>query len=151
YEIVVTIRADDPTLSLFKRVSSNWFYVLMRFFSDTELRSAAADFRLMSRKAVTAMAQLRESHRFLRGMVQWLGFPTAEVHFEPAQRAAGVSKFNLRKMANFAIDGIVSFSRVPLRLPFYLGVLVLALAVGIGGTALLRAALGGSVNWSTTL
>lgn len=152
YEIVVTIRADDPTLTRFKRWSSHWFYVFMRFFSDTELRSAAADFRLLSRKALTAMGQLRETHRFLRGMVQWLGFPTAEVPFEPAQRAGGVSKFNLRKMVAFAIDGLVSFSRAPLRLPFYAGTAVLALGAGLGSVAVAQALMGRPAgDWMATV
>lgn len=148
YEIVVTIRRDDPTLSWFKRKSSDWFYAVMRLFSDMALRSSAADFRLMSSKAIGALGQLRESHRFLRGMVQWLGFPTAEVYFEPARRVAGTSKFNLRKMANFAIDGMVSFSRVPLRAPLCLGVCILLAGLGLGLEGLGRWLLGGEVNWA---
>ncbi len=85
-DVVVTIRAEDPTLGLFKRVSSKLFYALMGRFSDVEIRPAAADFRLMSRRAVESLLRLRETHRFLRGMVQWIGFPSAEVHFEPAAR-----------------------------------------------------------------
>ena len=130
FEVVVTIREDDPDLGYVKRLTSNLFYRAMRLLSDTEIRFAAADFRLQTRKAVDALVQLRETHRFLRGMVQWLGFPTAEVSFKPAQRRAGVSKYNLRRMFNFAADGIVSFSRLPLRLAIFFGL------ASMGGGAL---------------
>ncbi len=90
-DIVLTIRQDDPHLGLVKRFTSRWFYRVMGLVSDTDIRLAAADYRLMSRKAVEALLQLRETHRFLRGMVQWLGFAVTEVPFQPAGRRAGVS------------------------------------------------------------
>jgi polyisoprenyl-phosphate glycosyltransferase len=128
YDVVLTIRAEDLRLGFFKRFTSKLFYRVLRLFSDTEIRLAAADYRLMSRKAVSALLQMREAHRFLRGMVQWLGFPSAEVPFEPARRKAGVSKYSLRRMVNFAVDALLSFSRVPLRLSLLLGLL----AAGFG-------------------
>ncbi len=126
FDVVLTIREDDADLGVFKRFTSGMFYRTMRLLSDTEIRFAAADYRLMSRKAVDGLLQLRETHRFLRGMVQWLGFRTAEVRFMPARRKAGLSKYNLRRMINFAADGIVSFSRLPLRISVFLGILSLA-------------------------
>jgi dolichol-phosphate mannosyltransferase len=128
YDIVITIRADDQRLSLFKRVSSAAFYRLMGFLSDTDIRLAASDFRLMSQRAVQALVQLRERHRFLRGMVQWLGFRSAEIAFTPDERKAGQSKYTLRRMLRLAGDGLFSFSRAPLRLATYLGLG----AVGLG-------------------
>jgi dolichol-phosphate mannosyltransferase len=116
YDIVQTIRGDDSRLSWFKRVSSRFFYRAMGYFSDVEIRPAAADFRLMSRRALDALLQMGESHRFLRGMVRWLGFRVAEIPFEPQARQAGVSKYTLRKMLRLAFDGLYSFSRAPLRL-----------------------------------
>ncbi len=120
-EVVLTIRAEDRRLGFCKRFTSKFFYRVMRLLSTTDIRMAAADYRLMSRKAVNALLQLREAHRFLRGMVQWLGFPTAEVSFRPGGRKAGVSKYGLRRMLNLAGDGILSFSRVPLRIATFLG------------------------------
>ncbi|MFL5243238.1 MAG: glycosyltransferase family 2 protein [Gemmataceae bacterium] len=128
FDVVLTIREDDADLGTFKRFTSGMFYRTMRLLSDTEIRFAAADYRLMSRKAVDGLLELRETHRFLRGMVQWLGFRTAEVRFMPARRKAGLSKYNFRRMANFAADGIVSFSRMPLRIAFFIGLLCLALS-----------------------
>ena len=89
YDVVLTVREDDPRLSSFKRLTSRAFYHAMRYVSDTEVRVAASDFRLMTRKAVEALLQLHETHRFLRGMVNWLGFPTATVPFQPATRGGG--------------------------------------------------------------
>src|SRR5262249_53537356 len=98
----------------------------------------AADFRLLSRRAVDALLELRETHRFLRGMVQWLGFPVAEVTFQPARRRAGSSKYDVRRMLRFAADGLLSFSRVPLRVSFFLGLLACAVALLGGGEAMIE-------------
>jgi glycosyltransferase involved in cell wall biosynthesis len=126
-DVVITIRQEDQQLSLFKRCSSKLFYQAMALVSTTEVRLAAADFRLMSRPAVQAFLQLREQHRFVRGMVQWLGFRSAEVSFMPDQRRAGQSKYTLRRMLRLAGDGLFSFSSVPLRLPLAAGLVVWAL------------------------
>jgi dolichol-phosphate mannosyltransferase len=150
---VLTIREEDPRLGFVKRLTSRLFYRVMRMLSSTDIRMAAADYRLMSRKAVNALLQLRETHRFLRGMVQWLGFPAAEVPFHPGGRKAGVSKYGLRRMLNLAGDGILSFSRVPLRLATFLG--LGAVACGLVGSVCLAARWllsddGGS-SWSVLL
>lgn len=131
-QIVNTIRAEDMSLSRFKRWSSKIFYRLLRKLSRTEIRSAAADFRLMTRPAVLAFLRMRETHRFVRGMVQWLGFRCAVVHFEPYARIAGKTSYDLRRLISLALVGMLSFSKTPLRLPVFLG-LVLSL-VGVGCT-----------------
>ena len=133
YDVVLTVREDDPRLSSFKRLTSRAFYHAMRYVSDTEVRVAASDFRLMSRKALDALLRLNETHRFLRGMVNWLGFPTATVPFRPATRGGGVSKYTVRRMANFAVDALLSFSKVPLRLAGFagLGFVVLGALCGV--------------------
>jgi len=113
-DIVLTIREDDKTLGLFKKLTSKLFYVLMRKMSGMDIRPAAADFRLMTRKALNALLAMPERHRFIRGMVHWLGFKRSEVHFVAPPRFAGKSKYTLLKMIRFARDGLLSFSRVPL-------------------------------------
>ena len=149
YDVVITIRQEDRQLSFFKRFSSRMFYKAMGMVSTTEVRLAAADFRLLSRSAVQAFLQLREQHRFVRGMVQWLGFPTTEVTFKPDQRRAGQSKYNLQRMLRLAGDGIFSFSSVPLRLPLYAGLLVWALGlVHLAGCALFLALGSDPFNYS---
>src|SRR5256885_1501420 len=81
--------------------------------------------RLLSRRAADALLRLPEAHRFLRGMVHWLGFPTATVRFQVASRGAGVSKFTFGRLTAFAVDALLSFSKVPLRLSLFLGLLFL--------------------------
>jgi dolichol-phosphate mannosyltransferase len=155
YEVVLTIRQEDPTLGWFKRTSSRWFYRAMGWLSETETRPAAADFRLMTRKAVNALLRLRESHRFLRGMVQWVGFPTTEVHYQPSRRVAGSSKYGLRRLFRFAGDALFSFSRVPLRFIAVLGALMtlagLALTVDALVQALVPSVRGSSLGTLTIL
>jgi len=138
YDVVLTIRQDDPDLGLFKRWSSKWFYRLMSWFSDTEIRMSAADYRLMSRRALDRLLELHETHRFLRGLVAWLGFPSAQVSFQPVSRRAGVSKYTFRRMANFAFDGLISFSKAPLRLTLLLGLGAVGLSFLIAFWALVR-------------
>jgi dolichol-phosphate mannosyltransferase len=138
-DLVLTLRQDDPRLSPFKRLSSRTFYRILRWLSDTEVRAAASDFRLTSRKALDALLRLHETHRFLRGMVNWLGFPTATVPFMPASRAGGVSKYTLRRMLTLALDGMLSFSKVPLRLALLLGALLFVLGLGQGAYTLATA------------
>jgi dolichol-phosphate mannosyltransferase len=130
HDVVITVRADDERLSLFKRWTSKAFYAVMGLVSDTDIRLAASDFRLLSRRALAGLLQMREQHRFVRGMVQWLGFQTAEVAFTPDERKAGQSKYTLQRMLRLAGDGVFSFSRVPLRIATYLGLLAIALGVG---------------------
>lgn len=113
-DIVVTIREDDVSLGLLKKMTSRLFYFVMRYCSGMDVRPAAADFRLMSRKALDALLRMPERHRFIRGMVHWLGFSTSEVNFLAPPRFKGKSKFTLVRMIRLARDGLLSFSRVPL-------------------------------------
>jgi dolichol-phosphate mannosyltransferase len=128
FDVVLTIRADDRRLGWFKRASSRLFYRLLARCSRLDVRAAASDFRLLSRPVVDALVRLRESHRYLRGMVQWLGFRVAEVPFRPDARRAGVSKYTLRRMVRFALDGLLSFSPAPVRVVVGAGLAVTALS-----------------------
>jgi len=129
-DIVITIRADDPSLKWSKRFSSRLFYKVLAWMSETEVRPSASDFRLMSRPAVLALLRMKETHRFVRGMVQWLGFHCEEVQFEPRQRVAGRSKYTFRKQLNLGLNGMLAFSKLPLRL-------VLAAGIGLLGVGTL--------------
>src|SRR5260370_27313067 len=97
--------------------------------SDTDIRLAASDFRLLSRRALQGLLQMREQHRFVRGMVQWLGFQPAEIVFTPDERKAGQSKYTLRRMLRLAGDAPFSVSRVPPRPAPLLGPFCLAVAL----------------------
>jgi glycosyltransferase involved in cell wall biosynthesis len=120
-DVVHTIRADDPRLSWFKRTSSRLFYKVLSSCSDLDVRAGASDYRLLSRRAVDAVLRMQESHRYMRGIVQWLGFRSAEVPFEPDARGAGTSKYTLRRLIGLALDGLLSFSPAPYRLTVGLG------------------------------
>lgn len=129
HDVVITIRGEDTRLPWLKRFTSKAFYKVMGSFSDTEIRVATSDFRLLSRKALQALLQLKEQHRFMRGMVQWLGFAVTEVEFQPDERVAGKSKYTLRRMLRLAGDGLFSFSRTPLRLPIWLSAFFFAMTL----------------------
>jgi dolichol-phosphate mannosyltransferase len=148
HDIVLTFREDDPRLSYFKRLSSRAFNTVMRWLSDTPVSSAASDYRLLSRKAAEGLLRLREKHRFLRGMVNWLGFRTTTVAFHPASRGAGVTKYTLRRMTALAVDAMLSFSKLPLRLPLLLGLVCVVLGCGHAAVALARALFGADVGIS---
>ena len=124
YDIVNTKRIDAKDSSWFKKLSSRWYYKIINALSDVPIEPAAADFRLMNRKAVEALNRLPETHRFTRGLVGWMGFRQAIIPYQAAARHAGASKYTFFKMLRFGLDGIVSFSVKPLRIAFYTGVFV---------------------------
>ncbi len=130
HDVVLTLREERPSNGVLKRIASGVFFHLMRLLSERPVRDAVSDYQLLSRKALDALLSLRESHRYLRGMVNWLGFPTASVPFRVAPREAGASKFTFGRLSGFAVDALLSFSKIPLRLPFFLG--AAAIAVGLG-------------------
>jgi glycosyltransferase involved in cell wall biosynthesis len=150
-DIVMTLREEDPDLGPIKRVTSRAFFEVMRWLSETEMRIAASDYRLMSRRAVDALLRFPETHRFLRGMVHWLGFPTATVRFQVASRGAGQSKFTFRRLFAFAIDALLSFSKVPLRLSFVLGMTILLLGAVYCVFECVRGLLGHGFGWELVL
>lgn len=121
YDIVYTIRNEDKDLPYVKRKTSSMFYALINRLSDIELDKGAADFRLMSNKVVEAFKQFGEHDLFIRGLVDWLGFKQIGIPYEPAKRLAGRSKYTIKKMIRFALQGITSFSVKPLHIATYLG------------------------------
>jgi len=120
-DIVYTIRRETAGVGFGKRFTSWLFYRLLNLGSETPIVPGAADFRLMSRLAVDSFCTLRETHRFNRGLVSWLGFRTAAVPFDAPERFAGKSKYSLGRMLRFALHGVVSFSVWPLRVATMLG------------------------------
>ncbi|QUV87789.1 MULTISPECIES: glycosyltransferase family 2 protein [Chloracidobacterium] len=120
-DIVYTVRRETADASFGKRLTSRLFYRLLNWGSGTPIIPGAADFRLMSRLAVNSFCAMRETHRFNRGLVSWLGFRTAAVPFDAPARFAGESKYSLTRMLRFAVHGLVSFSVWPLRMATLLG------------------------------
>ena len=136
YEIVQTKRMATEDAGFIKNITSSVYYKLINALSKVEITPGGSDFRLMDRKAVDAFKLYRERARFIRGLVRTLGFKVAEFEFVAPPRFAGVSKFNFRKMMHFALDGITSFSNVPLRWAFYLGLLCGLASLGVMGHVL---------------
>lgn len=123
YEIVQTVRKSTDDASFFKKITSATYYKVINTMSKVHITPGGSDFRLMDRKAVEAFKLYRERARFIRGMVNNMGFKLTTVEFVAPPRFAGNSKFNLHKMLHFALDGITAFSNVPLRWAFYIGIL----------------------------
>ncbi|MBQ8958626.1 MAG: glycosyltransferase family 2 protein [Bacteroidales bacterium] len=128
FEIVYGIRNDRATDSAFKKRTALSFYRLMQKMG-VDLIPNHADFRLLGKNALQALADFPERNLFLRGMVRLLGFKETEVRFDCNDRFAGKSKYTLRKMFNFAIDGITSFSVQPLRVITVIGLLCVGVSV----------------------
>ncbi len=151
--IVHTVRRYTGRQSLFKRFTSQVFYRLFSFLSGTELESGMADFRLLDRQVVDSLLSCEEEGFFLRGLVQWIGFPSSKVGFECEPRHSGVTKYNLRRMLALLWRGIGSFSIVPLRLAMLLGLLTSAFAAEQGIEAIYRKLVLGSTvpGWTQTM
>jgi dolichol-phosphate mannosyltransferase len=128
YDIVQTQRMDEAQPASFKKWTSGQFYRLINSISGTPILPGAADFRALSRQAVDALKSMPEYHRFLRGMVAWIGYPTVILPYQPAERISGQSKYSLSKMFRLAMDAIFSFSLVPLYIGLSMGGVLLFLA-----------------------
>ena len=129
YDIVYGVRAQRAWDTAAKRVSATWFYWAFNAMSPVRIPANVGDFRLVDRRAVEVLRQLPERNRFMKGLFAWVGFNAVGVSYERPPRAAGASKFNLWRLWNFALDGVVSFSTAPLRAWFYVGVAIAAVAV----------------------
>ncbi len=129
-DIVYGVRRERKTDTFFKRNTALAFYHLMDSMGVKTVYNHA-DYRLMSRRAVQQLCQYRERNLFIRGLVPLVGYRTANVYYNRDKRFAGESKYPLRKMLNFAIDGITSFSVKPVRMVFGLGCIFIIIALGI--------------------
>ena len=139
YEVVYAVRAKRMGETWFKEFTARAFYRIIYRITDIDIPMDVGDFRLMDRKAVNALKGIREKHRFMRGLSVWIGFRQTGVEYVRAERYAGETKYPLKKMLKFALDGITSFSYLPLQLATYVGFICAALAVmGIIVTVILR-------------
>ena len=152
-EIVITKRLATEDAGFFKNITSATYYKLINAMSKVEITPGGSDFRLMDRIAVDAFKQYRERARFIRGLVNTLGFKVAEVEFVAPPRFAGQSKFNLRKMLHFALDGITAFSNLPLRWAFYTGLIMGLISMALLGHVLYEKFVDEDIvpGWATTM
>lgn len=151
-DVVQTVRTSTAGQSLLSAAASRSFYRLMTRLSEVPMVPGGADYRLMSGRVVRILTKdIQESDRFLRGLLPWLGMPTATVEFEAPARGAGESKYTFRRSLQLATSGIVSFSKVPLQLGIVLGLVVGALGL-LSGVAAFIARLSGAdipAGWAT--
>ena len=121
YEVVYAVRTEREGETWFKEFTASLFYRIIYRITDVDIPMDTGDFRLLDRKVVDVMNQMRERHRFLRGMSVWVGFKQTGVEYRRAARFAGETKYPFRKMLKFATDAITSFSYFPLQLAMYIG------------------------------
>jgi glycosyltransferase involved in cell wall biosynthesis len=144
YDVVYGLRVDRRGEPWLKTVAAKWFYRILNYLSDVEIPENAGDFRLLSRRAVDALVSLQERHRYMKGLYAWIGFPQKSVPFVRQPRRAGKTHWNYWRLWNFALEGITSFSDVPLKIASYLGVVTSLLALVYGFFLLLRTLLWGN-------
>ncbi len=149
YEVVYGVRSSRKKDTFFKRTTAQAFYKLMLFFG-VEMVYNHADYRLMSARALSVLADFKEVNLFLRGIVPLVGFKSTTVSYERGERFAGESKYPLKKMLKFAVDGITSFSVKPIRMVLALGVVILFVSLLVLLYSLVRWILGQTVaGWTT--
>ena len=151
YDIVYGVRSSRRKDSCFKRNTAQLFYKVMHILG-AEVEYNHADYRLMSRRAVEALKEFGEVNLFLRGIVPLIGFPSARVLYERGERFAGESKYPLRKMISFALEGILSFSIKPIKMIMSLGLLVSAISIAMLLYFLIGYFVGHTVpGWTSTI
>ena len=121
FEVVLAQRVDRLTDGGAQKLSAKAFYEVSRVISQIDIPADVGDFRLMDRQVVDALKQMREKCRFMKGIFAWVGFKTTVVEYKVEARERGKSSFNIWKLWNFALDGITSFSTLPLRVWTYVG------------------------------
>lgn len=132
-DVVQMIRKDGSETRLIKRLTSRWFYQLLRSVGALDLPAGASDYRLLSMRVATVVrAQITERNPFLRGLVPWVGFKIVHLPFKPSPRQGGRSHYRSSTLINFALNGICSFSKLPLRFCVGLGMVVAGLSF-VGG------------------
>jgi polyisoprenyl-phosphate glycosyltransferase len=124
YDMVIAVRQDRRSESLPKRSSANLFYRVLARISEVSIPSNVGDFRLLDRRVVEALKQVPERNRFMKGLFAWLGFRQASISYVRPSRVVGKSKWRYWQLWNFALDGIFSFSTIPLRIWTYFGLLI---------------------------
>ena len=137
FDVVYARRGKREGETWFKLLTARLFYRVFAAMIPITVPLDTGDFRLMSRRVIVALRELKETHRFVRGMVAWVGFKSTDVVYDRPERFAGKTKYPLRKMIRFALDGITSFSVLPLRFSTYLGMVMIVVSFGVAIWALL--------------
>ena len=150
-DVVYGRRTQREGESLFKKATARIFYRLLKRLVDIDIPTDTGDFRLMSRRALDELNAMPEQHRFIRGMVSWIGFRQEAIEYKRNERFSGESKYPIRKMVSFAIDAITGFSIVPLKMATYLGFLCALVGVFFMGYTIHSYVTGITIPGWTTL
>ncbi|MEQ1512265.1 MAG: glycosyltransferase family 2 protein [Lysobacteraceae bacterium] len=153
YDDIHGTRTERDGEGWFKRATAHGFYRVMQRLSKTPIPTDTGDFRLLSPRSLAALRELRERHRFMKGLFGWVGFRQVAIPYHREARVAGRSKFNLWRLWNFALEGVTSFSTAPLRVATYLGVLTAVLAFVYASWIVIKAMLWGDpvAGWPTMM
>ena len=143
YDVVYAVRRQRAGESKTKRLTAYGFYRLMGRLSRTGIPADTGDFRLMDRCVVDALLKLPERSRFMKGLFAWVGFRQTAIYYDRDPRKLGQTNWNYWKLWNFAIDGVTSFSRIPLQIWSYAGLAIALLALGYGSWMVIRTSLFG--------
>lgn len=139
FDVVYATRKAREGETFIKKATASWFYKVINKMSNISIPKDTGDYRLMDIKAVKAINKLRESNRFMKGIFAWVGYKQKAIYFDRKERAAGTTKFNFRKLFSFAVDGITSFSYVPLRFATWIGTVVALLSFAYGIKVIVKA------------
>jgi dolichol-phosphate mannosyltransferase len=131
YDVVYAVRRNRKGESPFKLFTARLFYRVIRRLTNVDIPVDSGDFRLFSRRVVDALKSIRERHRFIRGLVSWVGYRQSAIAYDRDARFSGATKYPVSKMLRFAVDGITSFSDIPLRVATWFGFVVSAVAFGV--------------------
>jgi len=152
YSVVNTAREDKEVASLFKRITSKYFYKFFSMMTDVKMSEGSSDFRLLDRKVLDNLLEFKDVDLFLRGSVQWLGFQQVTIPYKAQKRYSGISKYNLWKMFKFSRSAIISFSTKPLILSVWVGFVTSFLAFMEIVYIVVQFLLGNTVpGWASTL
>lgn len=143
FEVVLAKRRNRLSDSWLKRNSAKYFYKIHNWLADFTIPDNVGDFRLMDRTVVDALKKLPERQRFMKGLFAWVGFKNTTIEYDRSIRVSGTTKWDKWKLWNFAIDGITSFSTLPLRIWSYLGFLLALIAFFYGSLIVLRTLING--------
>ena len=138
FDVVNAIRSSRKSDTFTKRTTARLFYRIINSVAEREIPSNAGDFRLLSRRVCKELRSMRETHRFMKGLFAWVGFPTTEIYFERKPRSGGVTKWSYWRLWNYALEGIISFSTVPLKIASYLGLVTATLGFLFAGILVTR-------------
>ncbi len=132
YDVVYAVRKSREAESWFKKTTAFFFYRIFAAFTTIKMPLDTGDFRLINRKVLLTLKGLKEKNRFMRGLVSWVGFKQTGIPYDRESRKGGETKFNFLRMMQFSLDGIVSFSTVPLKLASFLGLIIFILSSLLG-------------------